>query len=226
MNRLNFVPAMFLILAFTTIPEASLFTQKTGDHSTRFKQYKSLRNLRDAEPASLGPASEPIRIVLAPPQGTLDPFAEGQPSIALLTKYACAADTVVAGSPRAARAAFTAEGTFIFTDFVFDVETSLRGDSGTLSTQVRLIWPGGSLVHNGRAITTTDASYRLPVIGRKYLLFLRQIVMGEFETTEETAGFDITEADAKSLGRGPLREKVKSRSLVELAQAAASGCSK
>jgi hypothetical protein len=156
----------------------------------------------------------------------LDVSAAGRATIDYLREYGCAADIVIAGTPRAGRSDFTAEGTFIFTEYQVDVEAVIRGQTVFSPSQVLVLWPGGALVHKGRPVTVSDASYRPLATGRKYLLFLRQIDQGGFETITETAGSDETGAQAYGLGVGTLRERLKSDVLVAIAQAAVSGCNR
>lgn len=199
----------------------------TSDHSQRFKQYKDLRNLRDADLATMAPAGQRLQIVLPPGHGDVDANAAARTSVEDLETFACGADAVITGTPTAARSDFTAEGTFIFTEYTIDVQSVLRGASELVGTTIPLAWPGGSLVHKGRPIEAIDQTFQPLTPKRQYLLFLRHIGQGAFEGTRETAGYDITATHARSRGAGQLREPLESHALVALTRTAASnraGC--
>jgi hypothetical protein len=195
-----------------------------SDHRDRFPQYKDLRNIRDADLSTLA-QNGPVKLVVAPPHGELDPSSIGRPAVDYLREYGCASDIVVVATPRSLRSDFTAEGTFIFTEYELAVDTVLRGSNLLPGSPILVVWPGGSVTHKSRSITVTDASYGLLAIGKKYLLFLRQI-NNDFETVQKTAGYDLTGSQAESLGVGPLREQFSSNSLLAVTQAAVSGCNR
>jgi len=195
-----------------------------NDHAVRFKQYKDLRNLRDADLSGLSLPGQPVQIVVGQGQGDVDPSAVGRTWADYLESYACAADVVVVAAPRAARSAFTTEGTFIFTDYDLEVEAVLKGERALMTVPVQLSWPGGSLVHRGRTINAVDDSFRPLKINGRYLLFLRQIAPGEFGAIRETAGYDLSTKSPRGLGAGHPGEVQDSYGLEALAQAVSSRC--
>jgi hypothetical protein len=197
--------------------------QETNPHASRFKQYKDRQNVRDGDPWALGPPGDVATAVVELGLGEVD--RSGKTSVEYLRQYACAADTILVATPQNPRSEFTAEGTFLFTTFDLNVESVIRGNVSS-GDQAKLIWPGGKLPHKGRTFVAIDRGYRLPSAGRKYLFFLKTIQAGEFETILQTAGYDVTESDAQSLGRGPLRERMKSYQLPAIVFGATGGCSR
>jgi hypothetical protein len=200
--------------------------QARPDHRDRFAKYKGTDNLRDGDLSKLADRQEPIRMVRMPGHGDIDPSTFGFTPVDFLRRYVCAADAVVVATPRKSSSDFTADGTFIFTDYELEVETVVRGDNTLPATRILLAWPGGTLLHKGREITTTDGNYGSLVLSGRYLLFLHQIAAGDFETIRETAGFNLTGERAGALGVGALGERLNAQHLVTLAQAVAADCAK
>ena len=210
------------------LPHAQGGIQNLGqvqrEHRSLFDRYKEKhsRNLRDGDLSDLSPGGEPVRIVLAPPQGELD--LSGRTTGEYLREYGCAADAVVVAVPRAGRSDFMPEGTFIVTYYDADIEIVIRGETVLPGSQIRVLWPGGALMHRGRRVSTVDQSYSLLSSGSKYLLFLRQISQGEFEAIPETAGYALSDPQARSLGAGALRESITADRLVSVAMASMGPC--
>ena len=207
------VPVLFVLSAAVT--------QAENSHASRFKQYQGMPNVRDGDESAMGPPGDYLKIVMPSGMGEVD--RSGRITADYVREYGCVADTVVVATPEDPRSAFTAEGTFLFTTFDLSVETVIRGEASS-GLRAKLIWPGGTLSYKSRTLIATDLEYRLPSAGRKYLFFLKTLRPGEFETVPQTAGYDITDSDAQSLGRGPLRERIKSYLLPALAFGAIGGC--
>jgi hypothetical protein len=218
---IRLTPLLVMLLCLPAFMQSDAQVRPTRDHSGRFGQYKSLENLRDADLDAKAPHGDPIKVVVGVGLGDLDSLRDGHTTSDQLRRFGCAAEGVAVVTPQGARAAFTAEGTFVFTEYELEIGFIVKGEFD-MTARGALIWPGGSLTHKGRVVTALDANFLPLELGRKYLLFLRQFSPGEFEPIRETAGYDVTGPQVKGMGVGRLREPVPSHLLVTLAQTSTS----
>lgn len=86
----------------------------------------------------------------------------------------CSADLVVVGVPSSARAYLNWSKTYLFTDYSISVDRWLRGSSSNEASVVGSTF-GGSVLLNGRLLTTVDPRVPLLRVGSQYLFSLYRI---------------------------------------------------
>lgn len=82
------------------------------------------------------------------------------------------ASTIVIGSVRSASPVLTHEGSLLQTDYLIQVESLVRDDSGRVGARVTVRRPGGRTTLDGHSVVMSDPDFPMFEIGERYVLLL------------------------------------------------------
>lgn len=106
---------------------------------------------------------------------------------------------IVVGRPYNRVSALTAEQTFVFSDYEFQIEKVLK-DSGkhiSTSSQIVVTRPGGAIDYGPKSFRAIDPEFQLFHLGERYLLFLTRL--------PDSGTYKVTAARAFHLEGGLVR---------------------
>lgn len=177
----------------TSIQEG-VMTERQKQHSKLYER-SGRRDLRNY--------GESINVVISPPFGEADNEKTPSTTNELLQWITCDADAVVVGTVSSKTSQLTEDGTFVFTDYDMQVEEAVKNNTRTPIQQGRNIVitrPGGAVKLNGKIIRVMDKSLQPLEIGKRYLLFLRQISStGAYRAVNKESSFELNQNQVRRL---------------------------
>ena len=123
----------------------------------------------------------------------------------------CNADAVVIGTLTNKASQLTTDGTFIFTDHDLLVEDVIKNNSAVpiaLRTTINVTRDGGVVQVNDR-ILRARADFEPPIVGNRYLLFLRFIPVTGSYLMYGNGAFELKSESISALGSTARRELLK-----------------
>jgi len=106
---------------------------------------------------------------------TIDPNA---PKIPAVQAAVCNADAIFVGTLKSKSSQLTADESFIFTDYEMTVEEVVKDNPAAparVGGDLTVVGEGGAVSLNGRTVRARRDNFKIPEVGKRYLLFLRFI---------------------------------------------------
>lgn len=149
-------------------------------NSHYFQEYASLYSIPTLLnlPANANKAT--LKVVQARPPHTVSGSDAAPSSSNYLVTEAANADLVVTGHTLSHVSSLTSDEDFVFTDYVFSVESVEKDDtqSVTVGDHIVVTRAGGSIVVNGKTVYCIDPAFPAFTSTRRYTLFLHKLPSG------------------------------------------------
>lgn len=216
----------------TVVRRGQGVTQEEYEYS---KEYKKLYNYRrDGE--KLTEIKEPEGIIINIGSGSKPRSSSERVLTAnqFLEKLSCEADAVVVGTVNNSKSHLSADETFIYTSYDFEVKRIIKDSSQSpieTNGTIAVTRPGGSIRIDERVIKFHDASYELLKKNKEYLLFLKFVPTANGYIVSSIEGdFTLEDNNFKSISkRGvvkELRNGIDSKKLLDMVESVtSSNCS-
>ena len=205
--------------------QPGVMTEKQAQHSKLYKRYDTATKIQDL--LKLDDDEIQIRRSLPFPFASSDQVRSDVDEIKRIT---CAADTIVVGTVQRSASQITEGQSFLFTDYVLQVQQVLKNNSRILIQQeaeINITRPGGAVLIGNKRIAAIDESFLPLRRGKQYLLFLRYLPETESYASIETGeSYEVNRNDLKLLKHQPedvISAKYNAISFVNEIKAALSG---
>lgn len=121
----------------------------------------------------------------------------------ILLSAVCHADAVVIGTLNSKSAQLTEDENFIFTDYEMAVEEVIKNNPSAfiqLNNSLTIVRSGGAVQINGRVFRAKREDFKPPVLGKRYLFFLKFIPETGAYLAYGNGTFQLDENKITSLG--------------------------
>lgn len=193
--------------ADATPVQEGVISDQQKQHSKLYSNYKGNGKLRDL--IKKNPDGVDIEVLPGTPELSVGGRAVADDSVQELTSNA---DTIVVGRVTNKSSQITENGSFLFTDYEFSVDESLKNTTAAKIDSQKTITvtrPGGKVLLDGHLITATDRSFRELLIGGRYLLFLKFIPgTATYRPVNAKGSFDITNGKVELLTAAPDAQRI------------------
>jgi hypothetical protein len=208
--------------------QLGVMTKKQREHSKLYRRYDTGRKIADLLQTEKGDLwlsrLSPLGADLS--NGVLPTLADE------VKEIICSADVVVLGVVRSKLSQITEDCSFVFTDYGFSVEETLKGNNSSPvgpNQEITISRPGGTISINGRIVRALDESFQPLKIGSQYVLFLHSVPNADaYSSIDSGESFEILGDKLKSLRKesvGRLTLEYTPTSFVnEVRVAAAASC--
>ena len=163
-----------------TVIQRGVMTDEQRAHSKLFLGVGTGKKITD-----LITTESEVRIVSAPPAAGDTPSGRPLSALDFIERITCKSDMIVVGSIVSKTSQLTADEDYVFTDFTVNVETVLDRDKSWIKPNSTIVIsrPGGRVVLDGHLITAENQEAGTISVGKKYLLFLKNIPNSKGFTT-------------------------------------------
>lgn len=187
----------------TRIHEGQM-TEKQRQHAKLFKH--SGRKLRDIGAGQTG------EFTVEESSGLVIRLPETTPRPPVFQSAVCNADAVLVGTINNKSSQLTEEGNFIFTDYEITVEEVIK-DNAAVPIQkddtIVATRDGGAIRLDNRILRAKRDDFDPPLVGQRYLLFLRFIPVTGSYLTYGNGTFQLKDQNILALGPGARDELSK-----------------
>jgi hypothetical protein len=166
-------------------------SQREIEHSKLYSKYSAMDDLR----ATAAKSGRDVEVLIGTPQKA---FRTDQPPLQLadyVAEISNKADAVVIGEVSGEQSFLTAEGTFVFTDYAFNIADVLKNNPASqLSATDTIIVtrPGGTVRFGNRNIKTLDEAVEPFDLRGRYLLFLEYVpTTGAYKAFSSNGAFRL-----------------------------------
>jgi hypothetical protein len=163
---------------------------RAAEHSKLYRRYTGIGDLRSISATS----TKDVEVVSGLPQKIYYPNARRRNLDQSIAEIAEKSNLVVIATVSEQKSFLTAEGTFVFTDYSMTVDQVIKNNLPrpiSVSSQLIVTRPGGTIRLNGHVVHAVDESLDPFQLGKRYLLFLEYI--------SRTGGYEAFAADGAFL---------------------------
>jgi hypothetical protein len=158
----------------TPDPKSDIMAQTRAGHDVEFESQTFLDFVSDPEGIQTGELRNDV---------------PSYPDRTLLS-VTCSATDVLIGTPIDSETNLIEDGTFLYTDYHFNVQSVIKGGTQEGSTII-VTRPGGETTLNGHSVKTNVTGFPLFTPSKKYLLFLHLIPESKTYQAFRTGSFVI-----------------------------------
>ena len=201
-------------------------TPRQTEHGKLFKHAgRKLQDIAASQPGDVEVIEEEGYVIQMPKTSHVPTFISAL----------CNADAVIIGTLKSKSSQLTQQGNFIFTDYEVIIDEVIKNNLNSpieVGSTIITTRDGGAIKVNNRVLRAKRADFDPPVVGYRYLLFLRFIPKTSSYLMYGNGSFELQGDEMLALGpdaRQELKQRANQHSLIflnELRSFDTGGCSK